>query len=106
MCTECVEAVWKVNNIGLTVPSPPHARILRLGTLAYSSNLQETQSKAWTVRFKHLRLKVLEGLLRLERSVDYCKNWGVSVGYRVRRGGRKEKWLYVCVYVYVMGQCG
>lgn len=105
VCTECVEAVWKVNNIGLTVPSPPHARILRLGTLAYSSNLQETQSKAWTVRFKHLRLKVLEGLLRLERSVDNCKNWGVSVGYRVRTGAERKSGC-MCVYVYVMGQCG
>lgn len=27
------------SNSRLTVPSPPHARILRLGTLAYNSNL-------------------------------------------------------------------
>lgn len=39
--------VWEcvVNKVGLTVPSPPQARILRLGTLLYSSNLQEAQSK-------------------------------------------------------------
>lgn len=44
-----------LNNTGLTVPSPPQARILRLGTLAYSSNLHETQTKhgVWDFTDRH-----------------------------------------------------